>query len=97
MKNQKFTDAHLEAYASYIKQDYEKWSPNGFGFLVEFQPGSKYVRVVTINGASSSAHSFIDINGNIWKAASWKAPAQNFIRGSIMTGDFSRVSWTGAR
>lgn len=102
MKNQQFTDAHLKAYANHIVADYAKWnesigySPLGFG--VNFMPGSKFLRVVTYHdGGGRSAHSFIDAQGNIWKSASWKAPAKNFIRGNILTPDFSRVSWTGAR
>jgi hypothetical protein len=66
---------------------------------VKVEHGSKYVRVVTNGGA----HSFIVVKdtpkfpaGTILKAASWKAPATNFARGNILSGDFSRVTWTGA-
>jgi ribulose bisphosphate carboxylase small subunit len=70
---------------------------------IEFERGSSYIRVVqsTPTGQRSS-HSFIVQKagqfpvGTILKSASWKAPAKNFARGSVMTGDFKRVSWTGA-
>jgi hypothetical protein len=102
VKNQQFTDAHLKAYANHIVEDYRKWvgpipAEVALGFVVTFDPGSKFIRVVTCSGSSHSSHSFIDAQGNIWKSASWKAPAKNFIRGNILTPDFSRISWTGAR
>jgi ribulose bisphosphate carboxylase small subunit len=71
-------------------------------FIVEFETGSSYIRVVqgSLNG-QRSAHSFIVVKpgkfpvGTILKSASWKAPAKNFARGNILTGDFKRVRWTG--
>lgn len=70
-----------------------------FDAKVSLEVGSKYVKVVTNGGA----HSFIVIKadgkfavGDILKAATWKAPATNFARGNVLTGDLSRVTWTGA-
>jgi hypothetical protein len=101
MKDQIFTDAELKAYADHIVQDYIKWCGPGASkvtdFRVTFEPGSKFIRVVTTSGASRSSHSFLDAQGNIWKSASWKAPTKNFTRGDIIAGDFSRITWTGAR
>jgi hypothetical protein len=68
-------------------------------FGVEFEPGSKYVKVVKVSsGGSSSVHSFVEKEtGNIWKAASWKAPAKNFVRGNVYYPNTytNRLSWTG--
>ena len=68
-------------------------------FGIEFEPGSKYVKVVKISsGGSRSVHSFVEIsNGNIWKAASWKAPAKNFARGNVYYDNtyLNRLQWTG--
>jgi ribulose bisphosphate carboxylase small subunit len=111
------TQEMLADYAAFIKQDYIDWWKGGpFGtkalteiqqnmvdeFLIEFEEGSSYIRVVqsTPTGQRSS-HSFIVKKagqfpvGTILKSASWKAPAKNFARGSIVTGDFKRVRWTG--
>jgi len=51
--------------------------------------GRRYVRIVRHDlGPSRSAHCFIDrTNGDVLKAASWKAPAKNFARGNIYTGN----------
>ena len=53
--------------------------------------------------SNRSVHSFIVIKdtdkfkrGDILKAASWKKPATNFVRGNILEGTFDRVTWTGA-
>jgi hypothetical protein len=53
---------------------------------IECMHGKKYVRIVSTETISSSrsAICFIDKKtGDIWKAASWKAPAKNFPRGNI--------------
>lgn len=68
-------------------------------FGIEFEPGSKYVKVVKVSsGGSRSVHSFVEKEtGNIWKAASWKAPAKNFVRGNVYdAGSYTnRLEWTG--
>lgn len=71
---------------------------------LSYEVGSKYIKVVADNGNGASVHSFVvnDLNnvkfplGTILKAATWKAPAKNFGRGSVLIEDFSRVRWTGA-
>lgn len=109
MKKLNVPQEKLDQYAEFLKEDYNNWTkgdPNFGGFGVEFQIGSKYIRVITTDGkgGSRSAHSFI-VNkstkkfpvGTILKAASWKAPAVNFARGDLMTWSFvqSRIRWTG--
>lgn len=66
---------------------------------LEVQEGSKYIKIIQ----NRSVHSFIVKKdngkfktGDILKAASWAAPAKNFKRGNILTGDFGTTSWTGA-
>ena len=65
----------------------------------------KFIKVITGKaGGNTSVHSFIMLaddgkfkRGDILKAASWKAPAKNFARGNVLTGNFERrVAWTGA-
>lgn len=46
--------------------------------------GKKNARIVRADQSSRSVHTFIDMtNGNILKAAGWKAPAPNGVRGNI--------------
>ena len=94
----------LIGYKDAIVADFVKWCGNAgiadLGkFGVEFEPGSKYVKVVKISsGGSRSVHSFVEKeSGAIWKAASWKAPAKNFARGNVFDGStyMGRLSWTG--
>ena len=66
---------------------------------VRYEIGKKFIKVIT----GGSVHSFIVREdegkfkkGDILKAASWRAPAKNFARGNILTGDVSRIRWTGA-
>lgn len=45
--------------------------------------GKKYIKISRTQGKNSlSVHAFVDIDGNIYKPASWKAPAKG-IRGNI--------------
>jgi ribulose bisphosphate carboxylase small subunit len=112
------TPEMLAQYAAFIKQDYLNWWKGGpFGtkpltevqqqmvddFMVEFEQGSSYIRVVQSSRTGQrSSHSFIVVKpgkfpvGTILKSASWKAPAKNFARGDLLTGNFKRISWTGA-
>jgi hypothetical protein len=66
---------------------------------VRVTQGSKYFKVVH----GSTVHSFIVRRdhgnfkaGDILKANTWRAPATNFARGNILTGDFNHIQWTGA-
>ena len=88
-------DVIMGDYAKFLKEI--DGSVDKFG--VEFEYGSKYVKIVTISGGGSrSVHSFVEkSDGNIWRAASWKAPAKNFVRGNVyITSSYEkRVQWTG--
>ncbi len=63
--------------------------------------GTKFARIVTAsNGRSRGVHSFIDLsNGDILKAAGWKQPAPNGVRGNIYADDCgrSKISRFGAK
>ena len=97
MKSAKFTEEDLAAYQTYIEKDYVAIGGTPGNIIVMFEAGQKYIKVISrCSPSGRSAHSFIDADGNIWKAASWKAPAKNFTRGNIITRDFDRISWTGA-
>lgn len=93
----------LIGYKDVIIADYEKKlacvdEDGNLRFGIEFEEGSKYVKVVSLSWSSRSVHSFVEkATGDIWKAASWKAPARNFARGNVFKPDsyLNRTSWTG--
>ena len=93
----------LIAYKDVIIADYEKRlacvdEDGNLRFGIEFEEGSKYVKVVSLSWSSRSVHSFVEkATGDIWRAASWKSPARNFARGNVFKLDsyLNRTSWTG--
>lgn len=105
-------DLALDEYAEYLFQDFVKWrarcnanAPTKNDYSIEFMEGRKFLRVVhvDITGQHRSCHSFVVLEaddkfkfGDILKAAGWAAPAKNFARGNVMTGDWKNVRWTGA-
>jgi hypothetical protein len=95
---------YIEDYCDYIKSNYEFTRgecKSDLGFTVGFEAGSKYVKIYHWYDQGSSlkqrsCHSFVELKtGDIWKAASWKAPAKNFPRGNVITKDFGSIRWTG--
>lgn len=71
---------------------------------IEFEEGRKYIRVINCARNQRTVWGFI-VNvdndkqfrrGDILKAASWAAPARNFVRGNVLDGDLECVRWTGA-
>ena len=66
----------------------------GLGYL----PGTKYLKIITEN----SVWGFINLTnknfkeGDILKAAGWKAPALNKPRGNIFNDNYE-ISWTGPK
>lgn len=96
-------DELMQKYAEHLVNDYVQWGGKG-EWKVEFEPGSRYTRVITVShGSHRSAHSFIvnkDFDdwkqGDILKAASWKAPARNFARGNLNDpNSYTHIRWAG--
>lgn len=97
-------------YANFLKSKYSIWigpryyEPKNNSLQVEFVEGSKFIKVLTTNYGITSVHSFIVKKngiktfkvGDILKAASYNAPAQNFVRGNILTKDYGKITWAGA-
>jgi len=74
----------------------------GWGYVHDVPPtasvkmGKRFAKVVTRSGV----HTFVDLlNGDILKAASYKAPAKNGVRGNIWANDLGRscITHHGAR
>ena len=87
-------DNALEAFCTELQRrhaaDYAENYPNLTAPVFMTETGRRYVRVVRVetSGCGRSAHCFVDrTNGNVLKAAGWKAPAKH-ARGNVFTGDF---------
>jgi len=97
---------YFDAYTAKIKADYARFSANSLSITVEYEYGNKFIKVITTTWGQSGVHSFIALGANpkdtwptgtILKAAGWRAPAQNFSRGSIFDPALPNVYWTSAR
>ena len=68
-----------EAYAKLYKDNYPNLTPPTF----KIRKGKKYLKIMECDdGRERSVHCFLDFDGNIYKAASYNAPAKG-IRGNI--------------
>ena len=98
-----YDQSHLDAYATALTENYKSWSGHGadhifndLKYSVSFETGKKYIRVVRDIYGQRSVLAFIEITtGDIYKAASWKAPAKN-ARGNLVYLTPNVVQWTGA-
>lgn len=101
------TIENINDYIDYIMDDYVEWCGQaniGSKQMSEAkwvaEEGRKYIKIVheKMGGTQRSVHSFIVKEatkkfgvGDVLMAASWKAPATNFARGTI----FDAETWTG--
>ena len=73
----------VQAYLQVLRDNtLESYQASGLTLappIYEARPGVKYTKIVATHGAMSnfqqSVHSFVDAAGNVYKAASWRAPA----------------------
>ena len=73
----------------------EKFKGTGYQFSAT-DKGGKYTRVVQTDGpAHRSVFCFVDAEGNIYKPASWKAPAKG-VRATLATLDTSIIDPYGS-
>lgn len=102
------TEIALNKYMDHIRGNYCGWNTKetaiasdmreSFIKSVRYEVGNKYIKVIS----GSGVHSFIVLKagkfsvGSVLKAASWAAPATNFVRANIFDGNFMNISWTGA-
>lgn len=90
-----FVAALATRYAEYMKELWPTCEANWS--TLEHRGGTKYAKIISgrADSIGGSAYCFIDLsNGDILKAASWKAPAAH-ARGNIRVGNASNW-WNGA-
>jgi hypothetical protein len=84
-----------------LADNYARFNSEGVGkgyaptFSVE--EGRKYLKIIMSTSGNRSAHAFIDRDGNVYKAANWKAPAKG-IRYNLLTDPencYQRADWAG--
>ena len=84
-----------------LADSYGRFHPNGVGkaYAPEFsiEEGRKYLKVIMVAAGSKSVHAFVDRDGNVYKAASYKAPAKG-IRYNLLQDPetcYRKAEWTG--
>jgi len=77
-----------------LKEHYETKFPTLDIPSIKVYQGGKYYKVAKKDGSQNNESVWFFVSkedGNIWKAASWKAPAKNFPRGNILTDNAKDV------
>ena len=89
---------HLDGFLKDCQQMLEEHYSTKFPTLsvpeVDAKEGGKYYKVFKIESGYGGPYVWFFVDkeeGNIWKAASWKAPAKNFPRGNILTDNAKDV------
>lgn len=78
---------YVEGVRAKVIEGYKKYE-NLTPPAVEYEEGGRYIRVIKNGGGSRSVHTFVDkTNGNVLKAASYKAPVTKNPRGNIFDDD----------
>ena len=90
---------YSEMLCEALTQDfYKKGSTQDYKFFIE--SGRKYHKIIMSANGSNSVHAFVEKKfGNVYKAASWKAPAKH-IRFNLLDDNsreecFARCDWAG--
>jgi hypothetical protein len=92
-------------YCRHLEADHNK-SFGNIPYMFIYEVGRKYVKIIMCRTSypseDRSSHSWIVIgdqgkfkHGDILKSATWKAPAKNFARGNVLTGNFKHIRWAG--
>lgn len=100
MINKATLQAAVEKYVQGVqKKMNEYWADMKYTFApaptITWEYAPKYIRVWKIEQGGKSIHTFIDsTNGNVLKAASWKAPVKNNPRSNVLNPDFGLTGVT---
>lgn len=92
-----FNQPFREALAIYSAEARVRLSRQGrFPCTLVYSVGTRFLKVAVESGSQKSVHSFIDLaTGEIFKPASWRAPADT-ARGNILAGSgLSALAPTG--
>lgn len=96
---QKYCDMLTKKYKESVPADKLKQYPQVFNRTYRFKKGGRFYKIIVVNpsGQDESVHSFVDLEGNVYKPASWSSPASgvrttlsNIINGSI------KIDWSGS-
>ena len=101
-------DIGIQEYIEHLQDNYNTTASGQF-VNFSYEVGRKYVHIIMNHFhhwdntlTQRSSHSFVMLAddkkfkfGDILKSASWKAPARNFKRGNVLTGDFKNIRWCG--
>jgi hypothetical protein len=72
-----YADAGDVASVRYHESCIEKLKQGDCGYEFTFETGKKYHKIIMNDGTQLSVHAFVDKNtGEVYKSASWKAPAK---------------------
>ena len=84
-----------------LQQSHQRSHPNGQNYSYALVSGRKYHKVMQcVNGETESVHAFIDRkSGEVYKAASYKAPAKGVRFNLLLIKDrewlFENADWAG--
>lgn len=98
--------AHQHAIANgrdveFHQEQIDKLSMGEGVYNFTYEKGRKYARIV-MHTPQRSAHAFVDLNtGDVYKSASWKAPAKNGVRYNLLDDKsrqemYQRADWAGS-
>lgn len=84
-----------------LAESYARFNPDGVGkaYAPEFsvEEGRKYFKVIMSTSGSRSVHAFVDQDGNVYKPASFKAPAKG-VRYNLLQDPetcYQKAEWAG--
>ena len=77
---------YAQAVADYKNKDWDRDVPKTMYYEPQISKGPKYYKVAMKSGSQTFVVAFVDMDGNVYKPASWNAPASG-IRGHIDTID----------
>jgi hypothetical protein len=91
-----------ESYVDYHREQIDKLAMGEGVDDFIYEKGKKYAKIIHVSKPSNqrSAHAFVDLNnGDVFKSASWKAPAKgiryNLLNDQSRTEMYRRADWAG--